>query len=214
MGSRKYIEFATIVVALGLSLVHVGCSSSDSSCSDTTITPAGPKPKQCVHEVPDGAVPSTDAAGDTVVAVDGKVVATYPPCHCGAATGGSSNTTRLLVAQIQESASTNASSIAVAVYTDGSAQRALGATPLSGHTSFDPSPESFPAGTPEVVAFLADLALVGDVSSIQTNNCSKSVSFGTRTTITANGKTSGDLQCALNPSAAQQALIQDCGPLL
>lgn len=214
MGTRKYVELVAGVVAVGLCLANVGCSSSDSSCSDTTVTPAGPKAKRCVHEVPDGAVLSTDAAGDTVVSVDGQVVATYPPCPCNAETAGSGNTMRLLVAQIQQSASTNSSSIAVSVYTDGSAERGLGSTPQSGSTGLNPPPESFPAGTREVVAFLADLARVGDVSAIQTNNCPKSVSFGTRTTLTANGKTSGDLQCALNPSAAQQALIQDCGPLL
>ena len=58
--------------------------------------------------------------------------------------------------------------------------------------------KSYAAGAADVVAFLAELQLVGDVSAIPTaTDCAKSVSFGTRTLVTVNGMTSGDLQCLL-----------------
>jgi hypothetical protein len=119
-----------------------------------------------------------------------------------------------LAAEIDVSASSNSSPVSVAVYADGSAVRTLGAQLSWRTTSADHPPKSFPAGSPEVVAFLADLAAVGDVSTIPTTNCIKSVSFGTTTSLTANGNYSGDLECPLNPSTAQQALINDCEALL
>ena len=68
-----------VVAALG------ACSSSGKSvCDDTVIAPGGPVPRVCVHEVPNGAVVSHDDKGNTIVTVDGGVVATYPPCPCDA----------------------------------------------------------------------------------------------------------------------------------
>jgi hypothetical protein len=110
------------------------------------------------------------------------------------------------------SASTNSAAVDVAIYDDASAER----TPLPGSSygnGLSVSPQSFPAGSPEGEAFLADLNAVGDVSSIPTSACAKSVSFGTTATLTAYGTTSGDLECAFNATAAQAALIKDCGAL-
>jgi hypothetical protein len=131
----------------------------------------------------------------------------------GAGAGGAPSTTsnREEVARIVVSASTNASEIDVVVYSDASADRTLG--PARFGTSLDQPPAFFPAGSPEVESFLTDLAEVGDVSLIPIGQCAKSVSFGTTTTVTSNGKTSGDLQCLLNPAAATQSLANDVAVL-
>ena len=44
--------------------------------------------------------------------------------------------------------------------------------------------------------------------------CSKSVSFGTTTKVTAAGKTSGDLQCLEDPTPAASALATDVNALI
>jgi hypothetical protein len=114
------------------------------------------------------------------------------------------------VASCAESASTNRAGVTVVVYGDGSAERTVGPQRnLPSGTS-----AVFAAGSPDVLAFLRDVMAVGDVSRIPIGNCAKSVSFGTRTTITAYGKTSGDVQCAAMPSAVEAALIHDCNQLL
>ena len=126
----------------------------------------------------------------------------------------------LLVATIRVSQSTNTSEIDVAVYADGSADRTLGPARFGDGSALDPPAKAFAPGSPEVVMFLCDLATVGDVSAIPADpgkpsptlpGCAKSGSFGTITTVTAGGNTSGDLQC-LDPSAsaAAMALAHDC----
>ncbi len=71
-----------------ISLALGACSSADPAehghCdpADAVITPGGPQPRECVHEVPSGASVATDPAGNTIVTLNGKVVATYPPCPC------------------------------------------------------------------------------------------------------------------------------------
>jgi hypothetical protein len=127
------------------------------------------------------------------------------------------DTAAVVVAIIDQSASTNARSSEVLVYSDGSAIRTVGPamggfvlSPDGGPLPMGPSPAAFPPGSPEGVQFLADLAAVGDVSNIPTSWCPKSVSFGTTTIVWANGKQSGDLQCADAPSPAQAAFISDC----
>jgi hypothetical protein len=112
---------------------------------------------------------------------------------------------RTQVASITVSHSTNTPEVDVAVYGDGSADRTLQGAPRLGLM-----PMSYPANSPEVEQFLIDLGAVGDVSTIPTGHCIKSASFGTTTTVTAAGKTSGDLQCLQNPTAAETALANDC----
>jgi hypothetical protein len=126
-------------------------------------------------------------------------------------------TAAVVVAIIDQSASTNARSSEVVVYSDGSAVRTVEPPaggflllPDGGSVPLGPAPASFPPGSPEVMRFLADLAVVGDVSAIATSWCPKSVSFGTTTTVWARGEQSGDLQCADSPSPAQAAFISDC----
>jgi len=125
-----------------------------------------------------------------------------------------------LVATIVYSRSTNSPEIDVLVFSDGSAERTVIEDlrliiPDAGPT-MSGSPRTYPAGSPEVTQFLADLAAVPDLAatgdpglSIGGERCPKSVSFGTRTTVTAGEVTSGDLQCLSNPTAAQTALAND-----
>jgi hypothetical protein len=117
-----------------------------------------------------------------------------------------------VVATIHVSRSTNSPAIDVAVFCDGSADRTLG-TPGYNNTP-NIMPKVFDPGSPDVAVFLTDLAAVGDVSAIPiVASCPKSISFGTTTTVSALGKTSGDLECMDSASAAQVALAKDCKSL-
>jgi hypothetical protein len=103
----------------------------------------------------------------------------------------------------------------VDVYGDGSAHRMLTAG-LAGPPLADASVESkdYAAGSPEVTMFLADLAVVGDVSTLPTQRCTSPASAGP-TTLTAGGHTSGNISCPLlNPTPQQQALVHDSEVLL
>ena len=114
------------------------------------------------------------------------------------------------VASRRQSASTNAPGINVVVYGDASAERTIGPPknlPVA-------PPMSYPPGSADVQKFIADVQAVGDVTRIEIGGCGKSVSFGTTTTVTANGNTSGDLQCVKMPTTAEAALIGDCNGLL
>jgi hypothetical protein len=135
---------------------------------------------------------------------------------------GSPPDSREEVASIRVTASTNSGEIDVVVFSDASAERTIGPHRYDASTGLDPSPMSYPPGSPEVVTFLCDLAAVGDVSAIPADpggpsptlpGCAKSASFGTITTVTAGGKTSGDLQCLENPTAAATALAHDAAVL-
>jgi len=117
--------------------------------------------------------------------------------------------------------STNTPEVDVVVYSDGSAER----TVLGNMTSLPApvpagSPRVYPAGSPEVMAFLSDLSASGDLAAIGdpapvfwSESCPKSASFGTTTKVTVGGVTSGDVQCLINPTAAQTALSHDCDVL-
>lgn len=96
---------------------------------------------------------------------------------------------------------------------DTSADRTLGPSRPGGHPGRDTPPKTYDAGAPEVAAFLSDLAEIGDVSAIPIGQCSKSISFGTVTTVTVDGTTSGDLQCLKTPSLTSAALAADCAVL-
>ena len=58
--------------------------------------------------------------------------------------------------------------------------------------------KTFPAGTFNVAQLKDLLAQIGDVSAIPDHGCIKSISFGSTTTITYQGKTSGDISCLSN----------------
>jgi hypothetical protein len=114
------------------------------------------------------------------------------------------------VALIRVSASTNSAEVDVAVYGDGSATRTIGP---ARNSTLDDTPAMFPPGQPAVLQFLADLEAVGNVAAVPIGQCPKSASFGTTTTVTAGGSTSGDLQCLNNPTAAETSLAADCTAL-
>ena len=114
------------------------------------------------------------------------------------------------VALVRVSASTNSAEVDVAVYSDGSATRTIGP---ARNSVLDGTPAMFPPGQPAVLQFLKDLEAVGNVAAIPIGQCPKSVSFGTTTTVTAGGNTSGDLQCLKNPTPAETSLAADCNTL-
>jgi len=126
------------------------------------------------------------------------------------------------VAWIKQSQSSNFPGFQVAIYADGSAvwnliPTVMGQTIGPGGQTYGPSPSYYLSGSPSVVRCLCDIEQVGDVSSIVSDGsfCSKSASFGTRTTISAFGKITADLQCALAPlTPAQSQMMSDCEGLL
>jgi hypothetical protein len=69
--------------------------------------------------------------------------------------------------------------------------------------------QQFPAGTIDSSRLQALLGQVGDVSTIPTGSCPKSVSFETRTQISYKAKTSGDLQCIREASGTEETLLRN-----
>ncbi len=127
------------------------------------------------------------------------------------------------VAWVVQSESTNFPGFQVAIYGDGSAVWSIIPSGWYGRTTgpegetYGPSPSYYPSGSLSIVQCLCDIEQVGDVSSIVSDGsfCSKSVSFGTWTTISAFGKVTADLQCALAPlTTAQSQMKFDCEGLL
>lgn len=108
-----------------------------------------------------------------------------------------SNSANDAVAVITNSGSTNTPSFTLTLYPDGSGtltyQKDKDAQRF--HRFVD---KKFPAGTFDSKQFNAILSQINDVSTIPDHGCMKSVSFGTTTTITYKGKTSGDLSCLSN----------------
>jgi hypothetical protein len=77
---RSIQVVASLVIAGALA---GSCSSGQQAPNCQLVaTPGGLAPSACVHEVPNGASVTTDAAGASTVTLNGIVVATYPPCPC------------------------------------------------------------------------------------------------------------------------------------
>jgi hypothetical protein len=116
----------------------------------------------------------------------------------------------VVVASIVYSQSTNTDGWEWDLYCDGSAveytlPRRYGPDPVPVSTYYDPP------GTSWAVQCLAALQALGDVSTIAVDWCSKSVSFGTTTTISYNGKSTPDLQCPhKSDTPAQSAMLAAC----
>jgi len=124
----------------------------------------------------------------------------------GAAGGSSAAGGRSQVALIVLSRSTNSPEVDVVVYSDASAERTV--TGRQGVSNV--APAQYPAGAAEVTSFLSDLGAAGDLATIPIATCLKSVSFGTTLKITADGQTSGDLECAASTATlVQMALFRD-----
>jgi hypothetical protein len=99
------------------------------------------------------------------------------------------------LALITNSGSTNAPGSTLTLNTDGSGslvyQKDRG-------NSFRFADKTFAAGTFAVAQLENLLTHIGDVSAIPNHGCLKSISFGSTTTITYQGKTSGDVSCLSN----------------
>ena len=92
-----------------------------------------------------------------------------------------------LLATVDVSGSTNSLPYSIMIFTDGSATMSI-----KGRSSKNLKPGSVDAKTLKTL-----LQNVGDVSQLTNSQpCMKSVSFGTVTLITYNGKTSQDISCA------------------
>ncbi len=97
-----------------------------------------------------------------------------------------------VIATITNSGSTNLPGATLTIKSDGS-----GALQYEkGRGSFTRVQDrAFPSGTFDNIRLASLLAEIKDVSLIPDHNCIKSVSFGSTTTITYKGRTSGDLSC-------------------
>jgi hypothetical protein len=108
--------------------------------------------------------------------------------------GSTMQQTSNVLAVITNSGSTNAPASTLTVYQDGSGvltyQKGKSAARFANLHD-----QTFPAGTFASTKLAALLAKIKDVSTIPNHGCLKSVSFGSTTTITFQGKTSGDLTC-------------------
>ena len=109
-----------------------------------------------------------------------------------------------VLATIIESGSTNTCAYNVLIHNDGRATAEIRGT-------LDPMVErrEFPPGSIDTKTLRSLLTAIGDVSKIPTAFCPKPVSLGTTTTISYEGKTSGDLQCVQQQaSGGDPALLQ------
>lgn len=111
------------------------------------------------------------------------------------------------VATILQSGSTNTRGYRVTIFDDGSATAVISTAPNSLRSS-QPHIQQFPAGTTDADRLQALLTRIGDVSTIPTGRCAKSVSFGTRTQISYKGKTSGDIQCIRGAASGEESLLR------
>jgi len=110
------------------------------------------------------------------------------------------------LATIIQSRSTNTRGYKVVIHNDGSATAEISGA-FSVFRSEPARLQQFPPGTIDTKTLRRLLTAIGDVSSIPTGRCAKSVSFGTTTQISYAGKTSGDLQCfRQQASGGDQAL--------
>lgn len=94
------------------------------------------------------------------------------------------------LAVITNSGSTNLPGLSLTIHKDGSAT-----VHYDKGRNQAASDRTFPAGTLDVAKLTALLNQIHDMNAIPDHSCLKSVSFGTTTTISYNGKTSGDLSC-------------------
>ncbi len=95
---------------------------------------------------------------------------------------------------ITNSGSTNTPESTLTINTDGSGSLMYRKDTTAGNSSRFVD-KTFPAGTFKVAQLKNLLTQIGDVSAIPDHGCIKSISFGSTTTITYQGKTSGDISC-------------------
>jgi hypothetical protein len=92
-------------------------------------------------------------------------------------------------AVIRNSGSTNTAGYTIVVHPDATA-----VLDLDGTTA------AKPIDKPMADAFFATLRAAGPVDKVATGHCMRSASFGSVTTVTFGGKTSGDLGCGTDPT--------------
>ena len=102
-----------------------------------------------------------------------------------------------LLVVITNSGSTNTPKSTLTLNTDGSGSLVYHKDTTLGNSSRFVD-KTFPAGTFNVAQLKNLLTQIGDVSAIPDHGCIKSISFGSTTTITYMGKTSGDISCLSN----------------
>ncbi|GAC1342428.1 MAG: hypothetical protein NVS4B7_01740 [Ktedonobacteraceae bacterium] len=108
--------------------------------------------------------------------------------------------TTAVLAVITNSGSTNTPQSTLTVNTDGSGslhyqKDGCACVQQNSNRFVD---KTFPVGTFNIAQLKSTLTQAGDVSAIPNHGCIKSVSFGSTTTVTYQGKTSGDLSCLSN----------------
>lgn len=110
---------------------------------------------------------------------------------------------------------TNFGSLTVIVYSDASADRIRVGDAWNDRLPDGSPVDALPPGSPQVVKFLQDLALVNDVSALQGSSMcpGQSVSFATRIYLYVGGKIGGNLDCLDNATDAEAALAADCAVL-
>ena len=99
---------------------------------------------------------------------------------------------------ITNSGSTNTPESTLTINTDGSGSLMYRKDTYDMHNLGNSNrfvDKTFPAGTFKVAQLKNLLTQIGDVSAIPDHGCIKSISFGSTTTITYLGKTSGDISC-------------------
>ncbi len=105
-----------------------------------------------------------------------------------------------LLATINVSGSTNTLPYSLSIYSDGSIVAAA---------RNEKSP-GFPAKTADAGELLGLLDKAGNITNVKSSGeCAKSASFGTVTTLTYNGQTSGDLQCVYGNPPSQYKNLAD-----
>jgi hypothetical protein len=109
--------------------------------------------------------------------------------------------TNSVLAVITNSGSTNTPAFTLTINQDGSGslvyQKGNNATRFNRFAN-----KTFPSSTFDSHKLSSLLTKIKDVSTIPDHGCLKSASFGSTTTITFQGKTSGDLTCLSNQDAA------------
>jgi hypothetical protein len=109
---------------------------------------------------------------------------------------------------------TNFGVITVVVYSDASAVRTRKQAMMGlSEDAREPSIEVLPPGSPEAVKFLEDLALVDNVAALGGSDArcaGQSISFSTRTHLTAGGVTSRNLECNDGAVVSHPVLTADC----
>lgn len=135
-----------------------------------------------------GSTPPTDAAGPASCPNLGPVAT--PIC----VDAPNVNSSRIAVATVTETSSTNSDGYTFTLYDDGSAEGSVAS--LSRTRAISREACHLERGTALVLTCLDWLSQADGISKIPvTSLCPKSISFGTRTFITYEGASTGDLQC-------------------